>query len=68
MFREKGFANKEGYLVEDRRVLPCKEAMSERKISLPNKLMVKYIQEELNLAYAYQEMTSMQNEQIFHCW
>ncbi|PWA61391.1 hypothetical protein CTI12_AA373260 [Artemisia annua] len=46
--------------------LGMKEAMSERKISLQNKLMVNYIQEELNLAYAYHEMTSFQNEQIFH--
>ncbi|GJU86263.1 hypothetical protein Tco_1293809 [Tanacetum coccineum] len=65
MFKEKGFVNKEGYLVNDGRVLPWKEAMSERKISLPNKRMVNYIQEELNLAYAYHEMTGLQNEQIF---
>nr|GEX01058.1 hypothetical protein LSAT_8X32101 [Tanacetum cinerariifolium] len=59
------FVNKQGYLVNDGRVLPWKEAMNERRISLPNKLLVNYIQEELNVAYAYHEMTSLQNEQIF---
>nr|XP_043613125.1 uncharacterized protein LOC122585096 [Erigeron canadensis] len=66
MFKEKGFINKEGYLINDGRVIPWKEAMTERKISLPNKLLVSYIQEELNLAFAYHEMTSLQSEQIFN--
>nr|XP_043619424.1 uncharacterized protein LOC122591251 [Erigeron canadensis] len=66
MFKKKGFVNKEGYLINDGRVIPWKEAMNERKISLPNKLLVSYIQEKLNLAFAYHEMTSLQSEQIFN--
>ncbi|MFS7993776.1 putative PAN/Apple domain-containing protein [Helianthus anomalus] len=64
---EKWFVDEdeEGYLVNDGRVIPWKEAMSERKLSLPNKVLVKYIQEKLNLAFAYHEMTSLQSEQIF---
>ncbi|KAD2393368.1 hypothetical protein R6Q59_012314 [Mikania micrantha] len=66
LFKEKGFIDKNGYLINDGRVIPWKEAMSERKISLPNKLFVNYIQEELNLAFAYHEMTSLQSLQIFN--
>lgn len=65
LFKEKGFINKNGFLINDGRVTPWKEAMNERIIRLPNKLLVDYIQEELNLAYAYHEMTSLQSEQIF---
>ncbi|KAI3734289.1 hypothetical protein L6452_13754 [Arctium lappa] len=65
LFKEKGFVNEEGYLINDGRVIPWKEAMDEWKIQLPNKVMVKYIHEELNLAYAYHEMTSLQCDQIF---
>ncbi|KAI3516915.1 hypothetical protein L1887_16060 [Cichorium endivia] len=65
LFKEKGFINKNGFLIDDGRVIPWKKAMSERKIRLPNELLVNYIQEELNLAFAYHEMTSLQSEQIF---
>lgn len=65
LFKEKGFINKRGYLINDGRVIPWKEAMNERKISLPNNILVNYIQEELNLAFAYHEMTSLQSEQMF---
>ncbi|XP_071733130.1 uncharacterized protein [Rutidosis leptorrhynchoides] len=64
LFNDKGFINKKGYLIDDGRVIPWKEAMNERNISLPNKLYVDYIQEELNLAFAYHEMTSLQSEQM----
>ncbi|KAK1419756.1 hypothetical protein QVD17_29067 [Tagetes erecta] len=66
LFREKGFVDKNGYLIDDGRVLPWKEAMNERKVNIPNKLLVSYIQEELNLAFAYHEMTSLQSEQMFN--
>ncbi|KAJ0678036.1 putative alpha/Beta hydrolase [Helianthus annuus] len=66
MFKEKGFVDEKGYLGNDGRVIPWKEAMSERKLRLPNKVLVNYIQEELNLAFAYHEMTSLQSEQIFN--
>ncbi|KAL4575538.1 hypothetical protein LXL04_022385 [Taraxacum kok-saghyz] len=58
LFKEKGFVNKDGYLINDGRALRWKEAVSERKIQLAN-------EEELNLAFAYHEMTSLQSEKIF---
>ncbi|KAK9059936.1 hypothetical protein SSX86_020640 [Deinandra increscens subsp. villosa] len=66
LFKEKGFVNENGYLIDDGRVIPWKKAMNERKVSLPDKVLVSYIQEELNLAFAYHEMTSLQSEQIFN--
>ncbi|KVI05235.1 uncharacterized protein LOC112524183 [Cynara cardunculus var. scolymus] len=65
LFKEREFVNEEGYLVNDGRVIPWKAAMNEKKIQLPDKLLVKYIHEELNLAFAYHEMTSLQSDQIF---
>ncbi|XP_076905005.1 uncharacterized protein LOC143560622, partial [Bidens hawaiensis] len=66
LFKEKGFVDEKGYLVRDGRALPWKEAASERKVSLRNEILVSYIQEELNLAFAYHEMTSLQSEQMFN--
>ncbi|XP_076917957.1 uncharacterized protein LOC143578177 [Bidens hawaiensis] len=66
VFKEKGFVDERGYLVRDGWVLPWKEAASERKVSLPNEVLISYIQEELNLAFAYHEMTSLQSERMFN--
>ncbi|KAI3696117.1 hypothetical protein L1987_79126 [Smallanthus sonchifolius] len=65
LFKERGFVDKNGYLINDGRVTRWKEAVIERKVSLPDKVLVNYIQEELNLAFAYHEMTSLQSEKIF---
>ncbi|KAF8391154.1 hypothetical protein HHK36_023455 [Tetracentron sinense] len=65
LFREKGFIDENGYMRSDGRATRWKEAIRERNL-LPDKYeWVHHIQEELNLAFAYHEMTSLQSEQIF---
>lgn len=65
LFQEKGFIDKNGFMRNDGRATRWKAAANERKIILPDKNLVNHIQEELNLAFAYHEMTSLQTEQIF---
>ncbi|EYU29574.1 hypothetical protein ABFS82_13G042900 [Erythranthe guttata] len=70
-FKEKGFVDKNGYMRDDGRAIPWKTALEERNIPnignilLPDKSLVNHIQEEMNLAFAYHEMTSLQSRQIF---
>ncbi|KAK9750223.1 hypothetical protein RND81_02G180900 [Saponaria officinalis] len=66
LFRDKTFIDERGFMREDGRVTPWKEALKQSKILLPydSKLM-HHIEEELNLAYGYHEMTSLQSDQIF---
>lgn len=66
LFQEKGFTDKNGYMRNDGRATRWKAALRERNILLPDKSFVNHIQEELNLAFAYHEMTSLQSEKIFH--
>ncbi|KAL0362504.1 UNVERIFIED_CONTAM: hypothetical protein Scaly_1205600 [Sesamum calycinum] len=61
---EKGFIDKNGYMRDDGRAIPWKTALEERNILLPEKSLINHIQEEMNLAFAYHEMTSLQSEQI----
>ncbi|KAF8085512.1 hypothetical protein N665_0665s0021 [Sinapis alba] len=65
VFREKGFVDEKGYMKRDGRRTPWKQALSGYKISLEES-MVTPVEEELNLAYGYHEMTSVQSEQIFN--
>lgn len=65
VFQEKGFVDKNGYMRDDGRKIPWKTAVEERNILLPDKSLVNHIQEEMNLAFAYHEMTSLQSQQIF---
>ncbi|KAK3014072.1 hypothetical protein RJ639_010326 [Escallonia herrerae] len=65
LFQDKGFIDKNGYMRNDGRALHWEEALRERKIVLPDKRLSNHIQEELNLAFAYHEMTSLQSVQIF---
>ncbi|KAK3042440.1 hypothetical protein RJ639_000164 [Escallonia herrerae] len=65
LFRDKGFIDKNGYMRNDGRALRWKEALREREIVLPDKRLSNHIQEELNLAFAYHEMTSLHSGQIF---
>ncbi|KAL0306741.1 UNVERIFIED_CONTAM: hypothetical protein Sradi_6091400 [Sesamum radiatum] len=64
VFQEKGFIDKNGYMRDDGRAIPWKTALEERNILLPDKSLINHIQEEMNLAFAYHEMTSLQSEQI----
>lgn len=65
IFQEKGFIDQNGYMRDDGRAIPWKNALEERDIHLPDKSLVNHIQEEMNLAFAYHEMTSLQSQQIF---
>ncbi|XAR48373.1 hypothetical protein NMG60_11031186 [Bertholletia excelsa] len=64
LFRKKGFIDKNGYMKADGRALPLKAAIKESRV-LTDMQLLHHIQEELNLAYAYHEMTSLQSELIF---
>ncbi|KAM7503118.1 hypothetical protein LguiB_002022 [Lonicera macranthoides] len=66
LFKEKGFVDGNGYMKNDGRATRWKGALRERNILLPMKHLVGHIQEELNLAFAYHEMTSLQSEEIFN--
>ncbi|XP_047939549.1 uncharacterized protein LOC125187080 isoform X1 [Salvia hispanica] len=64
VFQDKGFIDENGYMRDDGRVIPWKTAIEERNIFLPKKSLVNHIQEEMNLAFAYHEMTSLQSQEI----
>ena len=66
LFCSKGFIDAKGYMKKDGRVTLWREALKQSNIGFTYKSeMMNYIQEELNLAYAYHEMTSLQSDQIF---
>ncbi|KAK9284470.1 hypothetical protein L1049_023643 [Liquidambar formosana] len=65
LFRDKGFIDKNGYMRNDGRAIRWKAALRENKIILPEKHLDHHITEELNLAFAYHEMTSLQSGPIF---
>lgn len=65
VFQEKGFIDKNGYMRDDGRAIPWKTALEEIDIHLPDKSLINHIQEEMNLAFAYHEMTSLQSQEIF---
>ncbi|XP_022751952.1 uncharacterized protein LOC111300590 [Durio zibethinus] len=64
LFREKGFIDENGYMKRDGRATHWKEAVEDSKTTLL-KDWVHPVQEELNLAFAHHEMTSLQSEEIF---
>ncbi|VFQ84137.1 unnamed protein product [Cuscuta campestris] len=67
LFQEKGFVDKRGYMRKDGRSIQWDDlAVKEMKSLLPDMTLVKHIQEEMNLAYGYHEMTSLQSEEIFN--
>ncbi|KAK3404898.1 hypothetical protein EUGRSUZ_K01197 [Eucalyptus grandis] len=65
LFRSKGFVDANGYMKRDGRAMRWKKALQENKNILLDRQLVNHVQEELNLAFAYHEMTSLQSEQIF---
>lgn len=64
-FLEKGFVDQNGYMKKDGRKIKWKKALEEKKTLLLDEHLVRHIQEELNLAFAYHEMTSVHSDQIF---
>lgn len=64
LFKEKGFIDKNNCMTNDGRAIRWKAALREGGIILPDKSLFNHIQEEMNLAYAYHEMTSLQSEEV----
>ncbi|XP_061369831.1 uncharacterized protein LOC133312615 [Gastrolobium bilobum] len=64
-FKENGFIDSNGYMRKDGRQIKWKKILEEKKTLLLDKHLVPHIQEELNHAFAYHEMTSMHSDQIF---
>ncbi|XP_012458832.1 uncharacterized protein LOC105779568 [Gossypium raimondii] len=64
LFREKGFVDKNGYMKRDGRATGWEDAIQDSKPNLLENHLVHPVQEELNLAFAYHEMTSLQSEDI----
>nr|XP_010916134.1 uncharacterized protein LOC105041037 [Elaeis guineensis] len=65
MFSKKGFIDENGYMRKDGRATRWKQALRERGFPLEKYELLNHIQEELNLAYGYHEMTSLQTDDIF---
>ncbi|KAG2712601.1 hypothetical protein I3760_04G134600 [Carya illinoinensis] len=65
LFQDKGFIDESGYMRNDGRATNWKKALRESRIQLPDQRLEQHIQEELNLAFAYHEMTSLHCEKIF---
>lgn len=66
LFQDKGYIDGNGYMKNDGRVIPWRQALKENNIVLPyGSAFMHHIEEELNLAYAYHEMTSLQDDEIF---
>ena len=65
LFQAKGFVDGNGKMLKDGRATRWKEALKASGISLPDNSLTNHIQEELNLAFAYHEMTSLEADKIF---
>lgn len=66
LFHEKGFIDENGYMRNDGRAIHWKDSLKEIEVSLDKFEWANHIQEEMNLAFAYHEMTSLQSEQILN--
>lgn len=64
LLREKDFINENGYMRKDGRKTPWKEALRERGLLSERYEWDIHIQEELNLAFGYHEMTSLQSDDM----
>ncbi|KAF9620614.1 hypothetical protein IFM89_013640 [Coptis chinensis] len=67
LFREKGYIDENGYMRNDGRATQWKAALKTRKSLYSDESeWIHHIQEELNLAYAFHEMTSLPTAQILN--
>ncbi|MCL7051018.1 hypothetical protein MKW94_016303, partial [Papaver nudicaule] len=66
LLHQEGFVDENGLMRKDGRATRWKEALKRRKNVSLDKNKLDHIQEELNLAFAYHEMTSLQDEKIFN--
>ncbi|KAJ1278664.1 hypothetical protein BS78_04G096100 [Paspalum vaginatum] len=65
VLRRKGFLDEKGFLKKDGRRTPWKEAALEAKVLPDGFGLERHVTEELNVAYAYHEFTSLKNTEIF---
>uniref|UniRef100_A0A0D9VE24 Alpha/beta hydrolase fold-3 domain-containing protein n=1 Tax=Leersia perrieri TaxID=77586 RepID=A0A0D9VE24_9ORYZ len=65
VLRRKGFVDEKGFLRKDGRSIPWKKAAEEAKVLPEGFRLERHVTEELNLAYAYHEFTSLKNGEIF---
>lgn len=65
VLRRKGFVDEKGFMKNDGRSTPWKKAAEEAKVLSEGFRLEKHVTEELNLAYAYHEFTSLKNTEIF---
>uniref|UniRef100_A0A0A9HQP9 Uncharacterized protein n=1 Tax=Arundo donax TaxID=35708 RepID=A0A0A9HQP9_ARUDO len=65
VLRRKGFVDEKGFLKNDGRSTPWKKAAEEAKVLPEGFQLERHVTEELNLAYAYHEFTSLKNSEIF---
>ncbi|KAG2591626.1 uncharacterized protein LOC120676249 [Panicum virgatum] len=65
VFREEGFIDEKEYMKEDGRATPWKDALVKRGFWKEVSPWADHIQEELNLAYGYHEMTSLHADEMF---
>ncbi|KAL6629649.1 hypothetical protein ACP70R_029414 [Stipagrostis hirtigluma subsp. patula] len=65
VLRRKGLLDDKGFLKKDGRRTRWKEAALEAKVLPDGFRLERHVTEELNLAYAYHEFTSLKNTEIF---
>jgi len=65
VLRRKGFVDEKGFLKKDGRKTLWKEAAEEAKVLPEGFGLERHVTEELNVAYAYHEFTSLKNTEIF---
>ncbi|XP_047076736.1 uncharacterized protein LOC124686900 [Lolium rigidum] len=65
VLRHKSFLDNKGFLKKDGRSTPWKGAAEEAKVLPAGFSLERHVTEELNVAYAYHEFTSLKNAEIF---
>jgi hypothetical protein len=65
VLRHKSFLDDKGFLKKDGRSTPWKKAAEEAKVLPAGFSLERHVTEELNVAYAYHEFTSLKNAEIF---
>lgn len=66
VLKERGILNEKNYMMADGRAINWRKPLREKQVMSDGKNEWEgHIQEELNLAYGYHEMTSLQSGQIF---
>ncbi|CAM0946033.1 unnamed protein product [Alopecurus aequalis] len=65
VLRHKSFLDDKGFLKKDGRSTPWKEAAEEAKVLPEGFRLGRHVTEELNIAYAFHEFTSLKNGEIF---